>query len=94
MTPDELSEAEEDDEVDQRSRVSSMPGSFESHGRYMPWDEKEGHADDELRNVEENRTGDQYDPDTERGEDEDSFDDGAIFDDDILAAGEMKNVPF
>ncbi len=80
ITPDNLSE------IDDRS-VSSMPGSFESHGQYMPHG-KQLDEDAEDDGTEDGR-------DLERGDiRNESFDDDAIFDDDILATGEMKNVPF
>ncbi|KAK8850640.1 hypothetical protein IAR55_004559 [Kwoniella newhampshirensis] len=72
MTPDELSELEDD----QRSQ-DSMPGSF---------DEEHDHVNDEYF---DNTT-----RDLEAQHEGDSFDDDAIFDDDILAAGEMQHVPF
>jgi phosphatidate phosphatase LPIN len=80
MTPDELSELEDEGR-------SSMPGSFDDTGSYMPkrnsFDQAErGQYDEDEADVEDEREGD------------DSFDDDAIFDDDILATGEMKNVPF
>jgi hypothetical protein len=68
-----------------------MPGSFTDKGRYL------------SRNL----TGNATNPDLEHGlalghqkaddylsDHEDSYDDGAIFDDDIFATGEMKKVPF
>jgi phosphatidate phosphatase LPIN len=80
MTPDELSEMEDGGQ-------GSMPGSFEDRGQYMPTvnpidkAERGEHEEDEV--VEEGGQ-----------EGVDSFDDDAIFDDDILATGEMRNVPF
>ena len=74
LVPDDLSE------LDDRS-VSSMPGSFESHGQYMPKKESEPEDSEAEEGESEEYRGD-------------SFDDDAIFDDDILATGEMKNVPF
>lgn len=85
MTPDELSEAEDDGGFEAHSRSSSMPGSFESHGEYMrqAFDARRERGEDGENEIED-----------EREEEDVDFDDGAIFDDDILAAGEMKNVPF
>lgn len=85
MTPDELSEAEDDSGFEAHSRSSSMPGSFESHGEYMrqAFDARRERGEDGEDEVQD-----------EREEEDVDFDDGAIFDDDILAAGEMKNVPF
>jgi phosphatidate phosphatase LPIN len=79
MTPDDLSEVDDDD-VGRRSRQSSMPGSFEDRSNHFP-DSFIG------------RSGDVEAQDDVPVE-EDSFDDGAIFDDDLLATGEMQHVPF
>ena len=85
-----------------------MPGSFESnHGEHFPeFTSKEQRAEEgrgtSVNGIkgsqrgsgnEEEEEKEDEDEDDERTEG-DSFDDGAIFDDDILAAGEMKNVPF
>lgn len=80
MTPDELSEMEDDGQ-------GSMPGSFEDKGLYMPKGNSFEQA--ERGQYEEDEVDDEREP-----EGDDSFDDDAIFDDDILATGEMKNVPF
>lgn len=76
----------------------SMPGSFDSRGEYMRGSgESPGSGDrgeeekEERKDDEEDDDDDESDVDLDRN---DSFDDDAIFDDDILAAGEMKNVPF
>ena len=63
------------------SRSSSMPGSFDEKGQYFPSHMSRSNAEEQA--MEEGRKlGD------------DAFDDEAIFDDDILATGEMRNVPF
>ncbi|ORY31310.1 Lipin/Ned1/Smp2-domain-containing protein [Naematelia encephala] len=87
MSSDELSEAEEDEYGGRRSRQSSMPGSFDDRSGDFPesFQGKEGQGPAE---------GDEPEVVDEEGLDNASFDDGAIFDDDILATGEMKNVPF
>lgn len=93
MTADDLSDDEENGVSSERSRESSMPGSFEERIDYFP-DQLTGRQrlSDGYRDMEEGQN--------QEGEDisnlarTDSFDDDAIFDDDILAAGEMKNVPF
>ena len=96
MTADEFSEAEEIEDTGRQSRQSSMPGSFEDKGVYMPksasWRSREGQELDIKggRRLKEGRE----DGEDDRHDESDSFDDGAIFDDDILATGEMKNVPF
>ena len=95
-TSDELSEAEEDDASGRRSRDSSMPGSFEEQGGFFLdqafWQARlksNGNLEDGRRREESEET-----EDNDRKGEVESFDDDAIFDDDILATGEMKNVPF
>lgn len=74
----------DDEQDDDRSAISSMPGSFEEpKGQYMP----------QRDAVDTAERGEEEDEDEDDDHDE-SYDDDAIFDDDILAAGEMKNVPF
>lgn len=68
-----------------------MPGSFEERGQYMP---QRDAVDLAEAGVSPDGERDPFDDDEEGNEVDDSFDDDAIFDDDILAAGEMKNVPF
>lgn len=101
ITPDDLSEEEEYYNNPSRghSRHSSMPGSFEEpHGSHFPRDIF-GDRDEEAvigdqRGQGRGPSGDLDDDgaDGDRGEDYD--DDDTIFDDDILATGEMRNVPF
>ncbi|WVQ95326.1 hypothetical protein IAU59_002422 [Kwoniella sp. CBS 9459] len=84
MTPDDLSEFEDDD----RKSQTSMPGTFDGEG--------EG-GEDEYQRDHDSFFGDRArgDGDIEaQQEEDDSFDDDAQFDDDILAAGEMQHVPF
>ena len=84
-----------------------MPGSFESRGEHFPEFMRDEHQ--RQRRAEEGRSksglnghakpddqgADDSDDESLRNRGEgDSFDDDAIFDDDILATGEMKNVPF
>ena len=85
-----------------------MPGSFESNrGEHFPeFMNKEQRAEagrgvsvNGAKTVPGQLGGDDDEDEDDEDEDDrrtegDSFDDGAIFDDDILAAGEMKNVPF
>ncbi|WVR08717.1 hypothetical protein IAU60_005775 [Kwoniella sp. DSM 27419] len=79
MTPDDLSEVEEDD--DGKSQIS-MPGSFD------------GNDPDQLDRDEFVHSSSRLD-DVEAQLHDDSFnDDDSQFDDDILAAGEMQHVPF
>lgn len=60
-----------------------MPGSFEDdRGGFFP---ESFAARTQEEDMEEGRSPD---------DNEESYDDGAIFDDDIFAAGEMRNVPF
>jgi phosphatidate phosphatase LPIN len=82
------------EEEDNRSAVSSMPGSFEERGQYMPRRDAADLAEAGVSPNGEDGERDPSDDDEEGNELDDSFDDDAIFDDDILAAGEMKNVPF
>jgi phosphatidate phosphatase LPIN len=80
-TPGDLSE---DEDYPEHSRHSSMPGSFEDKGKFFP-DEFVARA--ERQDLEAGQA-------EQEQASEDGFDDGAIFDDDILATGEMRNVPF
>lgn len=60
-----------------------MPGSFEDdRGGFFP---ESFAARTQEEDMEKGRSPD---------DNEESYDDGAIFDDDIFAAGEMRNVPF
>ncbi|WRT70812.1 uncharacterized protein IL334_007811 [Kwoniella shivajii] len=68
----------EGDDDDKKSQIS-MPGSFDD-------EDQEDHTADTF-------FGNQNDLEAQNGND-DSFDDDANFDDDILAAGEMQHVPF
>jgi phosphatidate phosphatase LPIN len=80
-----------------------MPGSFEEEpGSHFPSDVF-GRSREEGDDIEAQRRGQSEGADTgsEHGDDEgegdlgeDYDDDDTIFDDDILAAGEMRNVPF
>jgi phosphatidate phosphatase LPIN len=69
-----------DDLSEPDSQPSSMPGSYEDKG---------GHFPAAMRHEEEVETG----SGGEDGEEYD-YDDNDIFDDDLLATGEMRNVPF
>ncbi|KAL7422980.1 lipin Ned1 [Cryptotrichosporon argae] len=77
-----------------RTRQSSMPGSFDDRGDGFPneWARRPGAASwGEVRDSRESgveRHG------QAQAQGADGFDDEAIFDDDILAAGEMARVPF
>lgn len=102
-TPDDLSEAEEDEYISLHSRSSSMPGSFADGGGQSFPDDFVARSTFEQRRMEEGRRGrgqeegegdDGDDDDEDNPAIDDSFEDGAIFDDDILATGEMRNVPF
>lgn len=96
LTSDELSEADEDEDMGRRSRDSSMPGSFDEKGGYFPpstagWRYQRG----EEIGVEGGRRVQGSDEDGGQEVDEgDAFEEGANFDDDIFATGEMRNVPF
>lgn len=101
MTPDDLSEDEK--ALGRQSGNSSMPGSFEERGVHFP-EHMFARSEEREREMEEGRSegrgaereddeNDEEEDGREEGEG-DSFDDGAIFDDDILATGEMRNVPF
>ena len=94
LTADDLSE-DDDDSNGRRSRESSMPGSFEEHHNHFGAALSDRSRQDEERDLEEGRRKEPPSENEDEGNDDrDSFDDGAIFDDDILAAGEMKHVPF
>jgi phosphatidate phosphatase LPIN len=95
---------DEEDYYNNGSRGSSMPGSFEeSPGRHFPRDmfrgRTNGDAEDDLESGHEKReTGidgnEANEGDDEAGDEVNYEDDDTIFDDDILAAGEMRNVPY
>ncbi|WVQ76689.1 hypothetical protein IAR50_006363 [Cryptococcus sp. DSM 104548] len=99
LTSVDMSEGDEED--DDRS-LSSMPGSFEDDkGKlldevFFASGQKGSRAsqreEDDGQESQEEDVEDDGD-DGREGQD-DSYDDDAIFDDDILAAGEMQNVPF
>jgi phosphatidate phosphatase LPIN len=94
MTSDDLSETDEDEVLGRRSTQSSMPGSFEDKGGDFPNSTQQAGRDRERDMEGRNRDEIGDDGNDERMDEGDPFDDGAIFDDDILATGEMKNVPF
>lgn len=94
LTPGDLSEDEEwassSQRAGNRSRASSMPGSFEDGNAFPESWFNRGESMDSL-----GRERHEGEVDDEQGQEDDSFaDDDAIFDDDILATGEMARVPF
>lgn len=70
-----------DDLSEPDSQPSSMPGSFEDKGSHFP-------AEMSRENPSEAGWGDRNE------EEEYDYDDDDNFDDDLLATGEMRNVPF
>lgn len=87
ITADEMSETGDTEDSGRRSRTSSMPGSFEEKGGYMPNSTSWRAREEQERDMEEGRGRWNKTMDGEEERQEKAF-----FDDDILA--EMKNVPF
>lgn len=70
-----------DDLSEPDSQPSSMPGSFDDKGSHFPAAMRQD--DDEEAGTSDRLEGEEYD-----------YDDNDNFDDDLLATGEMRNVPF
>lgn len=70
-----------DDLGEPDSQPSSMPGSFDDKGSHFPAAMRRG--PDEEAGSGDRSDGEEYD-----------YDDNDNFDDDLLATGEMRNVPF
>lgn len=104
VTSDDLSEVEDGEgEGDEQRSLSNMPGSFEDdRGKYLndpffaPQDHGPQSRSSRSPGGKEGRRGKEEEEGEEghEGGDSYSYDDDAIFDDDILAAGEMQHVPF
>lgn len=78
-----------DDLSDLGSRGSSMPGSYEDKGGHFPTSLRSGDG------VDGGPSNTETDLEAGEGEGDDyEYDDDDIFDDDLLATGEMRNVPF